>query len=65
MKLIQKIMEDYEITQERIAASSGVAQYRLSLISNGKVQPSKTERAKLERYFETQTEILLGDIKNG
>ena len=62
MKLIQKIMDTFDLTQERLALSSGVLQYRLSLITNNKARPSKTEKEKLERYFQTDSNILLGEI---
>ena len=64
MKLIQKIMDTFDLTQERLAVSSGVPQYRLSLITNDKAKPSKTERKKLEKYFQTDTDILLGEINH-
>ena len=62
MNLMQKVMEAFDLTQERLAASSGLAQYRLSLITNNKARPSKTEKEKLERYFQTDSNILLGEI---
>ena len=62
MKLIQRIMEDYNLTQQRLAQGCGVAQYRLSLLLNKNTSPSRTEKEKLERYFVTDTNILLGDI---
>ena len=62
MKLIQKIMENYHLTQQRLCQSCGVPQYRLSLLLNSKASPSATEKAKMEEYFETDTNILLGDI---
>jgi len=62
MKLIQRIMEDYNLTQQRLSEGCGVPQYRLSLLLNSKASPSTAEKAKMERYFETDTNILLGDI---
>ena len=62
MKLIKKIMENYNLTQQRLSQGCGVPQYRLSLLLNKNTSSSHTEKEKLERYFETDTNILLGDI---
>ncbi len=59
MKLIQRIMENYHLTQQRLSQCCGVQQHRLSLLLNSKASPSATEKAKMERYFETDVTILL------
>ena len=44
-------METFELTQERLTVSSGVPQYRPSLITNNKTKPSHTEMvAEFDRH---------------
>lgn len=62
MRLIQKITDTFELTQERLDVSFGVPHYRLALISNGKAKPSHTEIERLQRYFGTDVNVLLGEI---
>ncbi len=61
--LLKNIFELNGLTQTEVAHQTGVAQDRLSQLMNGKAKPSKSESEKLTKWFETDINHLLSQIK--